>query len=116
MKLTPRPALDGLSIGYRTRDFELHNGKQAGQSAPHIEGGRPSRNFACDVSNESARDRNSREGCASEIKTIREFEKFLRDVGGFSNAAAKPQSLASDSKKPASIFGMKTTAQNGPRN
>ncbi len=26
---------------------------------------------------------------ADSIKTIREFEEFLRDVGGFSNAAAK---------------------------
>src|SRR5216684_8926891 len=24
LKMTPRPALDGLSIGYRARDFELH--------------------------------------------------------------------------------------------
>jgi phage head maturation protease len=24
LKMTPRPALDGLSIGFRARDFELH--------------------------------------------------------------------------------------------
>jgi hypothetical protein len=37
---------------------------------------------------------------ASEIKTIREFEKFLRDVGGFSPAAAT--SIASIGFKEAS--------------
>jgi Escherichia/Staphylococcus phage prohead protease len=26
LKMTPRPALDGLSIGYRAKDYELHRG------------------------------------------------------------------------------------------
>jgi HK97 family phage prohead protease len=98
MKMTPRSALDGLSIGYRTRDFELHNAKtdKARRTLKAVDLHEISlvtfpMNRLATITAVKA---------ASEIKTIREFEKFLRDVGGFSPAAAT--SIASIGFKEAS--------------
>jgi HK97 family phage prohead protease len=78
-------ALDGLSIGYNVKEFVLG-----------VKPGEPRRTLkAIDLmelsivtfpANDKARVGNVK---ASDIKTIREFEDFLRDVGGYSHAAAK---------------------------
>lgn len=78
--------LDGLSIGYKAIDV-----------SPPMPGGKERRRLKSvglyevsvvdDPSNERARVKAVKR--ATEIKTIREFEQFLRDVGGYSNTAAK---------------------------
>lgn len=89
-------ALKGLSIGYRVPP----NGSKKGSDRP----GEPKRfiktanlrevSLVDDPSNSLARIYAMKMAAdeaafADEIKTIREFEDFLRDVGGFSHAAAK---------------------------
>lgn len=76
-------ALDGLSIGYRVKDFT--------QGTKPTD---PRRTLkAVDLMELSIvtfpMNDKARIGAVKSIKTIREFEDFLRDVGGFSNAAAK---------------------------
>jgi HK97 family phage prohead protease len=78
-------SLDGLSIGYRPVKFV--NGTKAGEPRRTLQ--------AVDLVELSivtfpANDK-ARVGAvkAGDIKTIREFEDFLRDLGGFSHAAAK---------------------------
>jgi hypothetical protein len=77
--------LDGLSIGYRARKFV--NGTKPGE---------PRRKLTeIDLMEVSIvtfpANGKARVGAvkAADIKTIREFEDFLRDAGGFSHAAAK---------------------------
>lgn len=76
-------ALDGLSIGYKTL---LHTIGQMGERVL-----KKLKLFevsvVADPANEMARVEAMK--MAEQIKTIREFEDFLRDVGGFSHAAAK---------------------------
>lgn len=76
--------LDGLSIGYRAKRTTRLNAPAKRQldvvSLVEV-------SLVDDPSNDRAR-LTSVKG-ADEIKTIREFEEFLRDVGGFSHAAAK---------------------------
>lgn len=89
-------ALKGLSIGYRVPP----NGSRKGTGRP----GEPKRyikianlrevSLVDNPSNVLARiyqmkSRSDVESFADEIKTIRDFEGFLRDVGGYSHAAAK---------------------------
>lgn len=78
--------LDGLSIGFKT--IKSRNGSKPSDPRRFIE--------AVDLvelsivtfpANDKARIGNVK--AAEHVKTIREFEDFLRDVGGFSNAAAK---------------------------
>lgn len=79
--------LDGLSIGYRAKEFSLRTKPEE-----------PRRTLkAVDLvelsivtfpANASARIE-AVKSAAQEMKTIREFEDFLRDVGGFSHAQAK---------------------------
>lgn len=76
-------ALDGLSIGYRVKKFT--QGTKPNEPRRKLE--------AIDLMELSivtfpANDK-ARVGAVKSIKTIREFEDFLRDVGGFSHAAAK---------------------------
>ena len=78
--------LDGLSIGYVVNDVTLP-----------LPGSKERRRLKAvnlfevsvvdDPSNDRARVKAVK--AATEIKTIREFEQFLRDVGGYSNTAAK---------------------------
>lgn len=78
--------LDGLSIGYRAKEFAL-------RSKPED----PRRTLkAVDLVELSVvtfpangKARISAVKSSSEIDTIRDFEKFLRDVGGFSHGQAK---------------------------
>lgn len=86
MKMSPRPAIDGMSIGYRATEWTM-------RSKPD----EPRRTLkAVDLVEVSlvtfpanGKARVSSVKSADEIKTIREFEDFLRDVGGYSHAAAK---------------------------
>lgn len=84
MKMTPRPALNGLSIGYRTKDFSLNpktdKARRTLKAVDLVEVSLvtfPSNTKAIITS------------VKSELNTIREFENFLRDAGGFSISQAK---------------------------
>lgn len=84
MKMTPRPALNGLSIGYRTKDFTLN---------PKTDKARRTLN-AVDLVEVSlvtfpSNTKAIITSVKSELNTIREFENWLRDAGGFSIAQAK---------------------------
>jgi HK97 family phage prohead protease len=84
MKMTPRPALNGLSIGYRTKDFTM--GSKTDKARRTLN--------AVDLVEVSlvtfpSNTKAIITGVKSELNTIREFEGFLRDVGGFSIAQAK---------------------------
>jgi len=83
--------LGGLSIGYRVKDFERGSGK-AGEPRRVLKGlGLFEVSLVQDAMNQSARVLAVKS--AAEICTIREYEDFLRDVGGFS--AAQSKALAS---------------------
>lgn len=78
-------ALDGLSIGYRVKEFAPGTGDEVRRRLQHLDLREVS--LVDEPSNDRARVTGVK--AATEIKTIREFEQFLRDVGGYSNAAAK---------------------------
>lgn len=86
LKMDPRPAISGMSIGYRATEWTM-------RSKPED----PRRTLkAVDLHEVSlvtfpANSKARVESVKSEngIETIRQFEEFLRDVGGFSHAAAK---------------------------
>lgn len=93
-------AIGGLSIGYRPTEFQMRqkadDPRRLLKSVDLIEVslvGRPANNKA----------RVSQVKACEEIKTIREFEDFLRDVGGFSGSEAKK--IASDGYKTLSRDG-----------
>lgn len=75
--------LDGLSIGYRVKDFtqgtKPSEPRRTLKSLDLME-----LSIVTFPMNDKAR-----VGAVKSIKTIREFEDFLRDVGGYSHAAAK---------------------------
>jgi HK97 family phage prohead protease len=77
-------ALDGLSIGFRTKQ-DSYDGRRKARMLKEVD--------LLEISlvsfpmNESARVTGIK--AVDGIKTIREFEDFLRDVGGYSHAAAK---------------------------
>lgn len=99
LKMQPRPALNGLSIGYRTKDFAMHGkGDKARRTLKAVDLHEVSlvtfpANTRATVTSVKA---------AHEIKTIRDFENFLRDAGGFSIAVAK--AIASGGFKEASTL------------
>ena len=79
-------ALDGLSIGFRTKKFTM--GTKPSEARRTLE--------EIDLMEVSivtfpahGKARVSNVKAAESVKTIREFEDFLRDVGGFSHAKAK---------------------------
>lgn len=76
-------ALDGLSIGYRVKEFVMGTKptepRRTIKSLDLVEV-----SIVTFPMNDKAR-----VGAIKSIKTIREFEDFLRDVGGYSHAAAK---------------------------
>jgi len=86
LKMQPRPAISGMSIGYRAVEWTM-------RSKPE----EPRRTLkTVDLFEVSlvtfpanSRARVEQVKACEDIKTIREFEDFLRDVGGFSHAAAK---------------------------
>ena len=79
--------LDGLSIGYRPKEFTLRtkpeDPRRTLKSIDLIE-----LSIVTFPANASARIA-AVKSAAQEMTTIREFEDFLRDVGGFSHAQAK---------------------------
>lgn len=86
MKMKPRPAISGMSIGFRVKESAI--GTKPDEPRRTIKKidlfelsvvTMPANNKAR-VSSVKAVDR---------VKSIRDFESFLRDEGGFSNAAAK---------------------------
>lgn len=85
MKMEPRPAIDGLSIGYQAKEWSLGTKPDEPRRTlkkVHLLEISP-------VTFPANRKARSAAKAADDVKTIRDFEDFLRDVGGYSNAAAK---------------------------
>lgn len=86
LKMSPRPALDGMSIGYIAKKFTMgtkpEEPRRLLEDVELLEVSLVTwpANGAARVDDVKA---------AGQVKTIRDFEAFLRDAGGFSNAAAK---------------------------
>jgi HK97 family phage prohead protease len=78
-------SLDGLSIGYNVKEFVA--GTKPGEPRRKLTNiDLVELSIVTFPANDKARIGNVK---ASDIKTIREFEDFLRDVGGYSHSAAK---------------------------
>ncbi|MGY3359756.1 HK97 family phage prohead protease [Bradyrhizobium sp. GM0.4] len=78
-------ALDGMSIGYKTIKFR--NGAKAGEPRRYLEKlDLMELSIVTFPANDKARVGSVK---SADIKTIREFEDFLRDVGGYSVSQAK---------------------------
>ncbi len=83
MKMSPRPAIDGLSIGYIAKKSEP-------RSKPEDPRRRLTEIDLIEISVVSRpANRKARVNQVKSIASIRQFETFLRDVGGFSLAEAK---------------------------
>lgn len=83
LKMEPRPAIRGLSIGYKATDFVRRaKPEDPRRTLKEI------KLFEVSLVTFPANRDALVEGVKS-IETIREFEAFLRDVGGFSREAAK---------------------------
>lgn len=86
LKMKPRPAIDGLSIGYIAKEWSVRTKpdepRRTLKSVRLLEV-----SLVTMPANELARISSVK--AAERITTIREFEDFLRDVGGFSHSAAK---------------------------
>lgn len=79
--------LDGMSIGYKAKSFSLRTKPdEPRRTLKEIDLRELS--IVTFPANELARISDVK-SASDEIKTVRDFETFLRDVGGFSNAAAK---------------------------
>lgn len=92
LKMKPRPALSGLSIGYRTKKFTMGTkNDKARRTLNAVDLVEVS--LVTSPSNEKA----TVTSVKSELNTIREFENFLRDAGGYSIAQAK--AIAADGYK-----------------
>jgi HK97 family phage prohead protease len=78
-------ALNALSVGYKAVRFEKGNSPEVKRLLQEV------RLFEVSLVGEGSNGRAlvDQIKSADDIKTIRDFEDFLRDVGGFSNAAAK---------------------------
>lgn len=85
LKMKPRPALNGLSIGFMAKEYSVgtkpHEPRRTLKKIDLIEV-----SLVTTPANPKARVQNVK---ADQISTVRDFETFLRDVGGFSHAAAK---------------------------
>lgn len=78
-------ALDGLSIGYRVKSESVVYGTKPGEPRRTLKAVElVELSIVTFPMNDKAR-----VGSVKSIRTIREFEDFLRDAGGFSHAAAK---------------------------
>lgn len=85
LSMAPRPALNGLSIGYAPTEWSV--GDKAGEPRRTL---KKVDLWEVSIVTFPANDRARVAGTkAGAIRTIREFEDFLRDEGGFSRAAAK---------------------------
>ncbi|MGJ5000565.1 HK97 family phage prohead protease [Bradyrhizobium sp. HKCCYLRH2060] len=79
-------ALDGLSIGYRVGDFVRGTKPNEPRRTIKTMKDLPEVSLVTFPMNDLARTGAVK---ASDIRTVRDFEDFLREVGGFSHAAAK---------------------------
>ena len=86
LKMAPRPALDGMSIGYIAKKFTV--GTAIGEPRRTLEDIELMEISLVTFPANGAALVNQVKAAAG-CKTIRDFEDFLRDAGGFSNAAAK---------------------------
>lgn len=86
MRMDPKPAINGLSIGFRVKEAEM--GTKPTEPRRTI---KKIDLFEISVVTMPAngKARVSSVKSAENIKTIRDFEAFLRDAGRFSHAAAK---------------------------
>lgn len=112
LKMQPRPAIDGLSIGYVAKDWS--NGTKPDEPRRTLK--------VVDLWEVSLvtfpANPESRIGqvkAAERFKTIRDFETFLRDEGGLSHAAAKAIASrgfrdADARDEPVSLDGLKSSA------
>ncbi|KAF0136977.1 MAG: HK97 family phage prohead protease [Xanthobacteraceae bacterium] len=86
LKMTPRPAFSGLSIGFLPKEWSVRtkpdDPRRTLKAVELIEV-----SLVTFPANPKARVTSVKS--ADDIKTVREFEAFLRDAVGFSNAAAK---------------------------
>lgn len=85
LKMTPRPAITGLSIGYSPTEWSTRSKPEEPRRTL-----KKVKLFEVSLVTFPANGK-ARVGSvkgAADIKTIREFEDFLRDAGGFSRAAA----------------------------
>ncbi len=78
--------VDGLSIGYRLNSSGYKSKKDGGRIITKVEA-LPEISVVTYPCDQSARIESKSEDI-NELRTIREFENFLRDVGGFSKAEA----------------------------
>ena len=86
MKMEPRPAITGLSIGYYATKFTLGSKpKEPRRTLEAVD------LFEISLVTFPANDKSLVDGVKSvqSPRSIREFEAFLRDAGGFSHNAAK---------------------------
>jgi len=80
-------AMDGLSIGYRLLESEQHSDKPNVLTLTKVDLREVS--LVTFAANERARVENVKHILAAgEVPTVREFEEFLRDAGGFSKRLA----------------------------
>jgi hypothetical protein len=90
MKMDPRPGIDGLSIGFRVKGSKIgtkpEEPKRTLTAIELIE-------LSVVTMPANGKARISDVKAAEHIKTIRDYEDFLRDVGGFSHARAKAIAL-----------------------
>src|SRR5690606_865246 len=86
LKMSPRPAINGMSIGFRATEWTMRSKpeepRRTLKSVDLLEV-----SLVTFPANGKARVESVKG--AEDIKTIRDFEDFLRDAGGFSNAQAK---------------------------
>lgn len=86
MKMTPRPAINGLSIGFQAVEWAMRSKPEEPRRTL-----KAIKLFEVSLVTTPANDKARVQAvkAAEAITTIREFEDFLRDVGDFSHAAAK---------------------------
>lgn len=86
LKMQPRPAITGMSIGFRTKKWEL--GTKPDEPRRTIKAVELLEVSLVTIpANPKARVKDVK--ASEDIHSVRDFEKFLRDVGGFSNGQAK---------------------------
>jgi HK97 family phage prohead protease len=83
MKMEPRPAISGLSIGYQAKEWSVRTRpEEPRRTLKSVE------LLEVSIVTKPANPKARITGIKA-FPTIRDFESFLRDVGGFSNAHAK---------------------------
>ena len=112
LKMQPRPAIDGLSIGYVAKEWSVGTKPDEPRRTLKVVDLWEVSLVTFPANPES---RIGQVKAAERFKTIRDFETFLRDEGGLSNAAAKAIASrgfrdADARDEPASLDGLKSSA------